>query len=95
MRSPMLTSDLFQGIAGVRVVRNSLGSGTLLGRGNCRLALFVNGMQVSARTGSGVDELVAPQDLAGVEIYNGMGGVPSELMTATANPCGTVALWTK
>jgi hypothetical protein len=52
-------------------------------------------MQVSARTGSGVDELVAPQDLAGVEIYNGMGGVPSELMTATANPCGTVALWTK
>ena len=94
-RSPMRTSDLFQGVAGVRVVRNGLGSGTLLGRGNCRLALFINGVQVQARSGSGVDELVVPQDLAGIEIYNGIGGVPPELMTMQSNPCGTVALWTK
>lgn len=94
-RSPMFTSDLFLGLAGVRVVRNGLGSGTLLGRGNCRMAVFINGMLVPPRTGAGVDELVAPQDLAGVEVYNGIGGVPSDLMMATANPCGTVGLWTK
>jgi len=94
-RSPMMTSDLFQGLAGVRVIRNGIGSGTLLGRGNCRLALFINGFQVQALSGSGIDELVAPQDLAGIEVYNGIGGVPADLMTNTSNPCGTVALWTK
>jgi hypothetical protein len=94
-RSPTFTSDLFLGMAGVRVVRNGFGSGTLLGRGNCRIALFINGIQVQARSGSGVDELVTPQDLAGIEVYNGIGGVPAELIAGSSNNCGTVALWTK
>ena len=94
-RSPLRTSDVLQGLAGVRVVRNGYGSGTLLGRGNCRLAVFINGVQVQTRSGSGVDELLNPQDLAGIEIYNGIGGVPSELMTIQSNGCGTVGFWTK
>jgi len=94
-RSPIFTSDLLLGFAGVRVVRNAFGSGTLLGRGNCRLALFIDGFQVLARSGSGLDELVTPQDLAGIEVYTGIGGIPPELMTNLSNDCGTVAFWTK
>ncbi len=94
-RGTLRTSDLFEGLAGVRVARNGFRSGVLLGRSNCQLAVFINGAQVPARAGSGVDDLVSPMDLAGIEVYNGIGGVPSELMTMTSNPCGTVALWTK
>lgn len=94
-RTPIFTSDLLQGLAGVRVVRSGFGSGTILGRGNCRMALFINGFQVQAISGSGLDELVSPEDLAGIEVYTGIGGIPSELITSRSNGCGTVALWTK
>lgn len=94
-RGTMRTSDLFEAVAGVRVLRNGPRSGVLLGRGNCPLAIFLNGAQIPLRMGTGVDDLVSPPDLAGIEVYNGIGGVPSELITGQSNPCGTVALWTK
>lgn len=94
-RHPIRTSDLFMAMAGVRVNRNVFGSGTLTGRAGCRMAVFVNGFPVPQRGGAGIDEMVAPQDLAGVEVYNGIGGVPAELFVAGGNSCGTVGIWTK
>lgn len=94
-RGTLRTSDLFEGLAGVRVVRNGLRSGVLLGRGNCQLAVFINGVQVPPRSGSGIDDLISAPDLIGIEVYNGIGGVPAELMTLQSNNCGTVGLWTK
>ncbi len=94
-RNPIRTSDLFYAMAGVRVNRSAFGSGVLTGRGGCRMAVFVNGFQVNPRMGASVDDLVAPQDLAGVEVYNGIGGVPPELMGSGSNACGTVGIWTK
>lgn len=94
-RGAIRPSDVFQGLAGVRVMRTGFGSGTLLGRGNCRMAVFINGVPVLTRAGSGIDELLNIQDLAGIEVYNGIGGVPAELMTGNTNSCGTVGLWTK
>jgi hypothetical protein len=94
-RHPLRTSDVFMAMAGVRVNRNAFGSGTLTGRAGCRMAVFVNGFPVPQRAGAGIDEMVAPQDLAGIEVYNGIGGVPSELMAAGGNSCGTVGIWTR
>ncbi len=95
-RNPIRTSDMFLGLAGVRVNRNAFGSGTLIGRGGCRMAVFINGFLVQQRGGMGIDEMVSAQDLAGIEVYNGIGGLPSDLMMGgTSNACGTVGIWTK
>lgn len=94
-RHPIRTSDLFLALPGVRVNRNAFGSGTLTGRSGCRLAVFINGFPAPQRGSGGIDDLVNPMDLAGVEVYNGIGGVPAELTAMGGNNCGTVGLWTK
>jgi len=94
-RNPIRTSDLFQAIAGVRVAQDRFGRGTLVGRGNCLMQLFINGFPAPQLVGSGVDDIISPLDLAGVEIYNGVGFVPPELTMGPPSSCGTVGLWTK
>lgn len=94
-RNPLRPSDLLMTVAGVQVNRTRFGTGVLTGRGGCRLAIFINGQPIPPRGGFGIDELVSVQDLAGIEVYNGIGGVPSELMMGPSNNCGTVGLWTK
>ncbi|HYW50692.1 MAG TPA: TonB-dependent receptor [Gemmatimonadaceae bacterium] len=95
-RNPLRPSDMLQTVPGLRVNNAGLGRTVLTGRGGCRLTLFINGMQIPQRGGFGIDELVSVQDLAGLEVYNGIGGVPPELMMGGAdNSCGTVGIWTK
>ncbi len=94
-RNPIRTSDMFLGLAGIRVNRNAFGSGTLSGRGGCRVAVFINGFLIQPRGGMGIDEMVSAQDLAGIEVYNGIGGLPADLMMGSTNACGTVGIWTK
>ena len=94
-RNPLRTSDLFQGVAGVRVAQDRFGRGTLVGRGNCLMQLYINGFPAPQLAGSGVDDIISPMDLAGVEIYNGVGFVPAELTMGPPTSCGTVGLWTK
>ena len=94
-RNPIRPSDMLQGLAGVRVNRTSFGSGVLTGRNGCRLSLYINGNFIPPRGGFGIDEMVSVQDMAGIEVYNGIGGVPPELSMGTSNPCGTVGVWTK
>jgi Carboxypeptidase regulatory-like domain/TonB-dependent Receptor Plug Domain len=94
-RNPIRTSDMFLGLAGVRVNRNAFGSGTLTGRGGCRVSVFINGFLVQPRGGMGIDEMVNALDLAGIEVYNGIGGLPPDLMMGGSNACGTVGIWTK
>jgi Carboxypeptidase regulatory-like domain/TonB-dependent Receptor Plug Domain len=94
-RSPLRTSDMLLGLAGVQIRQNGWGAGTALGRGGCRLAVFINGFPAPQQRDFGIDQMVNAQDLAGVEVYNGPGGVPPELIVGPTNGCGTVALWTK
>ncbi len=94
-RTPLRPSDLFQGMAGVRVAQDRFGRGTLVGRGNCLLSLFINGFPAPQLSGSGIDDLVSTLDLAGIEVYNGLGVVPAELMMGRPTTCGTVGIWTK
>jgi hypothetical protein len=94
-RSPLVPSDMLRAIAGVRVQMSGRGGSMILGRGGCRMAMFINGASVPQMPGSGLDEIVSVLDLAGIEVYPGVGGVPSELMMGPPNPCGTVAIWTR
>jgi Carboxypeptidase regulatory-like domain/TonB-dependent Receptor Plug Domain len=95
-RNPLRASDMFQALAGVRVAQGGRnGGGTLLGRGGCVMAVFINGFPAPQRGSQGIDQMLIAQDLAGIEVYNGIGGVPAEFMMGPPNSCGTVAVWTK
>ena len=94
-RHPLRASDMLQGIAGLRLSFDRRGSAVLVGRGGCRVALFINGFPARQGAGFGIDDLVNALDLVGIEVYNGVAGVPAELMTGSSNSCGTVGIWTK
>jgi hypothetical protein len=94
-RNPIRATDMLQGLAGVRVNQDRFGRGIITGRGNCIMAVYINGFPAPQRGGSGIDDLVSSLDLAGIEVYNGIGGVPSDLMMGPPNSCGTIGIWTK
>lgn len=94
-RNPMRASDMFQGVAGVRVNQDRFGRGLITGRGGCVMALFINGFPTPQMSGSGIDDMLNTLDLAGIEIYNGIAGVPMDLTMGPPNSCGTIGAWTK
>ena len=95
VRNPFRTTELFQAVPGVRVNLDRRGGGVLTGRGGCLMSTFINGAPAAQLRGSGLDDIITPRDIIGIEIYNGLGGVPPELMFGVPNACGTVGIWTK
>ncbi len=94
-RNPLQVSDMFQAIAGVRLNTDMRGRVQLTGRGGCVLALFINGFPAPQLRGSGIDDMVNVLDLAGIEVYNGQGGLPAEYLMGQSNTCGTIGVWTR
>ncbi len=94
-RNALRTSDLFQTIAGVRVSQDRFGRGTITGRGNCLMALYINGFPAPQQRGAGIDDMVSTLDVVGIEVYNGQAGVPPDLILGPPNSCGTIGVWTK
>lgn len=91
---PLYTSDLLRQAPGVRLTPTTgAGSGVRL-RGNCTPAVVLDGMSIYAGADD-VDQLVRPEELAGVEVYTGVGGIPLQYGGLEANGCGAVLLWTK
>jgi hypothetical protein len=95
-RVPLRTTDAMLGIPGVRINYDARGQGFLVGRGGCLMAVFINGSPAPQLPSSGIDDLVATGDLVGIEVYNGIAGVPLELMSGVeTSACGTIGIWTK
>lgn len=94
-RHPQRATDLLQGIAGVNVSRDGAGSLMVLGRGGCVMGLFINGFPAPQMSGMAIDDMVNSLDIAGIEVYNGVAGVPADLTMGRQNPCGTIGIWTK
>jgi carboxypeptidase family protein/TonB-dependent receptor-like protein len=89
--APRFLSELFRGIPGAQV---SVGSGvgnrvTLRG---CRPRIWVNGVRT---VNTEVDELAAPSEVDGIEIYPSMAGTPAQYMDRENRACGTVVMWTR
>jgi hypothetical protein len=59
----------------------------------CEPAIFVDGMRVKQYGDSGVDDLLRPDMIEGVEIYPRSAGAPAEFLTS--NQCGVVVFWTR
>jgi hypothetical protein len=107
VRRPATVSALLATIPGVRVEPGVRGGGRriLMGRGtqtrDCPAQIFVDGFLVNRRDGiSGadlgfsVDDVVNPGVVEGIEVYQGVSGIPAEFLNADAR-CGVVAIWTR
>lgn len=61
--------------------------------GNCQPALFLDGMRVSQFMDAGIDEVLQPDMIEGVEIYPGSASLPSGF--DAPNTCGAVLFWSR
>jgi hypothetical protein len=94
-RHPQRTTDLFTSMTGVSVQRDVNRALMVLGRGGCVMQVFINGFPAPQLSGSSIDDNVNSLEIAGIEVYNGMAGVPADLTMGPINSCGTIGIWTK
>lgn len=96
-RRPIRTSDLLRAMAGVRVEQRGAGTSYILMRGSgaepCLPDLYIDGMRMPQMGDSGIDGILDPATLEGVEVYTSSAGVPS--VFAAHGACGVVAFWTR
>jgi hypothetical protein len=90
-RSPMYSSDLFRSVPGISIKAASYNGNTIRIRG-CQPMVWVDGQRVP---GAELDEVIPPDDIAGIEFYTSMAGVPAQYMERANRACGTVLVWTK
>lgn len=104
-RQPVVTSDLFRMVPGVRVERNELGETMIQMRGTfaeeCSPGVYIDGRYMRELIGDDIDTWVKPDEIAGIEIYVGP-GVPPEFNPGLAgggptagDQCGSIVIWTR
>lgn len=88
-RQPILTSDLFQAMVGFRVIGGA--SITVVGRGNCRPTIVVDGFPDGALR---VNDIL-PQTIRLLITYTSFAQLPAEFQFPTANrSCGAIIIYT-
>jgi hypothetical protein len=103
-RSPNRVSDLFWNVPGAWISYDPLGQasvtfrgmftgfggGALGGFGRCPAAWYIDGMRMPTDMGS-LDNWVLPEQVEGIEVYNGIATVPLEFYGG----CGAIVVWTR
>jgi hypothetical protein len=93
-RNALYVTDILRTTAGMRVTP-SRGFGYLVrGRGNCTPAVFLDGMPLYGGADE-LDQIVRPNDLMAIEVYQALGTLPAQYTGLQSNGCGAIALWTK
>lgn len=105
MRGSGRVSDLFRGIPGLRVVDSA--SARLLvssraaqsslvsksANNDCVVPVAVDGL---LREGSFQVDLLAPDEIEGIEVFTGIGTIPPEYSSMRKNAwCGLILIWTR
>lgn len=89
-RQPIVTSDLFQALAGFRVL-GSGGAATVVGRGNCRPFIVVDGIPEGALR---VNDIL-PQSIRLLIAFRSFAQLPAQFQFPTANQnCGAIIIYT-
>jgi hypothetical protein len=96
--APVWTSDLFRRMPGLRVVDGAV---KMRGPfGDCSPALYLDGHYFDTVEAFGLDGFVAPQRIAGIEVYTDA-SAPAQFRRLPgaageeAAPCGSIVIWTK
>jgi protocatechuate 3,4-dioxygenase beta subunit len=77
-RRPIYASDVLRTVPGMRVSPSGNGFGqTVTGRGNCQPTVYLDGQRMFGGS-EDLDSYLRPNDIAGIEVYNGPGGRPAE-----------------
>jgi hypothetical protein len=118
-KQPTVTSELFNMIPGLRLDRSTMAIGPTLIRMRstfdpyaggfdewCAPGIYVDGAYRNDLNADDVDNIVNPNEIAGIEVYAG-GFVPAQFSTGmggvgrrtkfedTIKPCGSIVIWTK
>jgi hypothetical protein len=104
-RRPIVTSDLFLNMAGLRLERTEIGDTQLLMRGTfeelCVPNVYIDGRYMRGMSADDVNGWVKPGEIAGMEVYVGP-HVPAQFNTGLAGggaaggeSCGAIVIWTK
>jgi hypothetical protein len=105
-RRPFYVTDLLARLPSVSVRPNASGNNIVRMRGPwglCKPVLYLDGAKLFDGIfdlGDGmswlenIDQLVMPDEIAGIEVYRGAAEVPTELGMLGAS-CGVIAIWTR
>lgn len=97
-KAPMRFTDLFRSSPGLRLVSTGGLDYTIVAShgstsgGVCRPLIYINGVMLV--NSEGLDMMIDPQEVAGIEIYNGVGETPPQFRGGLKGECGTIAVWT-
>jgi hypothetical protein len=83
-------SEALRRIPGVLIVPAN-GIGNLVRLRNCRPTVWLDGVRVPYAE---LDEVASMSDVAAVEVYNSLAGLPQQFLDRT-NPCGGILVWSK
>jgi hypothetical protein len=94
--NPRRITDLFRSVAGARIVPRGANFEVVSrrfssGRGMCLPMVYLDGGPVGR---GGLDDMVLPEDLLGVEAYLSSSRVPAQYSGSNA-ACGVILLWTR
>lgn len=91
LKTAFSVSEALRMTPGVQVVPSGSFGNVVLLRGQCAPVVYIDG--VEARDGyKTLDDLVSPQQIAGIEVYTGLGEAPAQYRS---NGCGAILVWTK
>jgi hypothetical protein len=90
---PNRTSDLLRRIPGAQLTGGRGDGFTTRLRAGCTPAVFLDGSKLQAG-GAGIDDLVRPSDVEGIEVYRSMSEAPPEYQGLNSG-CSVVLIWTR
>ena len=105
-RQPLVVSDLFHSVGGVRVepASDPIDGTRILMRGafggRCFPAIYIDGLYMSDLSANDIDAIVRPDEVAGIEVYAGV-SVPAQFTRGMAGIgrvgelCGSIVIWTR
>lgn len=91
VKNPRYLSELFRTIPGARLAPSPSGGSKLLLRG-CKPKIWLDGVLAQDAE---IDELIGPSEIAGIEIYTSMAGIPAQYMDRENRACGAVIIWSR
>jgi carboxypeptidase family protein/TonB-dependent receptor-like protein len=86
-----LTSDLFRTVPGASL-RASRRYGNLIRLRGCQPVVWIDRVPVRDVE---LDEVVTPEEVAGIEIYSSSSTTPPQFMDRSGRGCGAIVVWTR